>query len=859
MAYPVDNTTPPPPPPPPPEPTAANLEEATPEQAQAAVDTMTPEQQAALTTEVAALPATERTDLINGLATKLDAQQLQKLEPVFGAPVVLEAVQTRSPATVRESYESLVGTNPAAGTAQPSGRSEQEQIAQAQTDYADHVENQGILAQSALAELMTANAGDPAYLAELVKLAHDGGVLDMVVNPMYGGLYEKDAAGQYVVNNTLASFDADARRDVFAQAITAALDRGTLSEADVREYALHSPGWGDVAARAGVGQVGATDATTTTSTELDGRIDDYNDAKEDVEALDQEMGELMAQAGPMTPEQQAAFVKAFREDPEHAGTYAKLTQASNDLSSYVTQNREAVLDAAVRDPAVAQLVHDALVGMAEDGHGVEAIELLTEINAGGPDSALAAAFAGFDDLSGPVLENAASSAMAQLLEQNNGDVSASAEQFKTLFGALVQAWPAKAGVDDFKLGSQLLDQAAKGDVKALQAYLAEYDAKSPMLRALAGAGIVLGAVGAINAGTNGDYVNMIAGFAQSGENAARLVAGTMGGITAVGEAAQQAGRFATFAGKLAPGLGLIANSASLVNSIREASDGNVGYAIAAFGDVLGILGSALEFTPAAPAGFIVSGIGAIISGLGSFVGEIINGNERRETIERYLTEAGVDPSIVDEMANSGKQLFEMAERLQMSPEQVQALLKAHPDIGGAPGLAGTFTEVAAAAGISGDNVDDFAAALAKGDGDFAWDLMGVSQHAPANPDERAAFFRHYLESTYPDAAQFAAGVSPDLFGDAAQQREAAIRDYNQSMGSMYIDMTIANFLKDNDDPAYRAEMMKQIADSGRLEMWAETIGGYGDQWSEAVKQSVADALAAGTLTQEQADLVLSKF
>lgn len=853
-------------PPSPPPPTVEHLAQASGDEAGRAVEAMTPEQHAELTAEVEALPAAERTDLANALAAKLDAGPLQQLVPVFGQQALLDAVQTRSPASVRETFEQAVGAGPAVTTAldtTPSGRGEDAQVADAQSDYADQVEGQGILSQHALGELMTANAGDPAYLAELVRLAREDEVLGQVVDPLYGGLYEQ-SGGEYSVSNDRAAFDADARREAFALAVGAAIDRGTLTETDLRALGAQQAGWSDVAGRIGVGQVGLTEATTDTALALDGQVGDYQDAYEDVQRLDEELGGLLAQAGPMTPEQQAAFVAAFREDPENAPTYERLAEATTALSDYVVENREAVLDAAVRDPGVAATVRDALVGMAREGRGEEVISLLTEINAGGETSALAEAFAGFDELSGPVLEDAAAAAMTQLLERNNGDVSAAQAQFETLFTGLVQAWPAKAGSDDLRLGLSMLDAAGRGDVDALRVYMSEYDGKSPIARALGAAGVVAGAVGAANAGRNEDYVNMVAGFAQSGENAARLVAGAMGGMSAVGEAAQAAGRFggaAGFAAKLAPGLGLVANAASLANSIDRASEGNPGYAVAAFGDVLGILGSALEFTPVAPAGFVVSGIGAVVSALGSFAGEIISGNQRRDDIERYLEAAGVDPSISTEMAASGKQLFEMAETLDLTPEQVQALLVAHPDIGGAPGLAGTFADVAAAAGVRGEDVIAFAGALAQERGDFAWDLMGLTQHVPTDAGEADAFWRDYVENNYPDAAAIAQEAAPDLYGEAAQQRETALADYNRASGSMSWEMEIANQLERNDDPAYRAEMLRLLADSGeqRLEMFAQMIGGYGEHWRGAVSDSVADALAAGTLTRSQADLVLGYF
>ncbi|HST45304.1 MAG TPA: hypothetical protein VLK29_08775 [Luteimonas sp.] len=844
--------------PPPPPPTPPALAEANGYEAGRTVEAMSPEQQATLATEVEAMPVATREDFANNLAAKLDADQLQQLVPVFGQETLLAAVQTRSPASVRETFEQANGAAPAATpTVAPSGRSDEAQVAAAKADYADQVDGQGILSQHALGDLMTANAGDPAYLAELVGIAREDGVLEQAVSTMGGSLFEKQD-GEYVVNNDNASFDADARREAFALSIGAAIDRGTMTEADLRTLATGGSGWVDVATRAGVGQVGVTDASQQAGWTLDDRVESYQGARDDVQKLDEELAGMLAEAGPMTGEQQAAFVNAFRTDPEHAPTYEGLTTATSALTSYVTSNRAAVLDAAVRDPEVAGLVRDALAGMAAGGRGEEAIALLTEINAGGETSALAQAFAGFDELSGQVLEDAASSAMTQLLERNNGDGSAAAAQFQSLMLGLVQAVPAYAGVKDFQLGNSFLKAANAGDVRAMQVYLQEFDGKSPMIRAFGAAGIVAGAVGAVNAGTNDDYVNMIGGFAQSGENAARMVAGTMTSVAAVGEAAQAGGRFAGFAAKLAPGLGLIANGASLVNSIDRAAEGNPGYAVAAFGDVLGILGSAIELTPAAPAGFVVSGIGAVISGLGSLAGEVISGNQRRDEIEGYLKDAGVDASIADEMANSGKQLFELADALELSPEQVQSLLVSHPDIGGAPGLAGAFTDFARANGISGDAVAGFADALSAERSDFAWDLMGVRGEAPDGAGEADSFYRDYIANAYPDAGALAQTAAPELFGEAADAREQAQRDYNQVSGS---DMDFANLLKNEDSPHYRAEMMRLLAEGGdgRLEVFAEMISGYDDLWSGSVRDSVAAAVDLGTLSQSQADLILGYF
>jgi len=844
--------------PPPPPPTPQNLREADPATANRSVEQMTPEQQATLTEDVQAMPVAERDDLVNTLATKLEPEQLQQLEPVFGRDVVLEAVQTRSSAVVREGYAALTGANGRPAEVPPSGMPEDEQVAQAQGDYEERVANQGIVGHSQLTTLMTEHAGDPAYLAELVRLANDDGTLDMVVNPMYGGLYEKEG-GAYTADAYID--DGDARRDAFATAVASAVDRGVLSQADVRALAVHSGGWQDVAARAGVEQVGATDATQATSTELDGLLDTQSDAQGDVDKLDEELGGLLAQAGPMTEEQQAAFIEAYRNDPEHKPTYDALIESSQALSDYMGAHRNEVLDAAVRDPDVAQQVHDAITTLARNGHGVEAMTLLAEIQRV-PDSALAGAFEGFDDLSGDVLTDAASSAMSELLAQNDGSVSKAQADFMTLMSAFGQATPAWGGYKDFSDGQKLLEALVKGDYQAVDRAAMAWNGSKPLFRAFAAAGVVIGAVSAVNAGTNEEYLTAIEGLARSGENGARVVAGAMNALADSGRLAQYSGRFAGtagFAARLAPALGLIASSASLVNSIREASDGNVGYAIAAFGDVLGVLGSALELTPAAPAGFIVSGIGAIISGIGSFVGEIINGHERREQIEAYLIEAGVDPSIADEMASVGSDLFDMAETLDMTPEQVQALLKANPDVALSPGHVGIITRVAEACGLQGGDVVTFVDKLAADNPDFAWDLFGIVSHLPTSNEQAQAFLRDYVENNYDSAIEYAQAQSPELFGQAAEQREAAVRDYQFDGFTTSYALALGNRLIDNTDPAYRAEMIRLLAEDGRLEMFAQELGPYGGDWGEASRAAISDALDAGVITREQADAALAHF
>lgn len=848
-----------PPPPPPPPPTPANLQAADATTANASIAAITPQQQVQLQDDVAALPQGARTDLLNDLATKLEPAQLATIEPVFGQVTVREAVETRSSASVREAY--LQQSQAAPAEVPVPTPSDSEQVAQAQSDYEDSVAGMGLPAQAILTELMTQHQDEPAYLAETVRLAHEDGTLEQVVNPMGGGLYARDGDSYQWGNDH--GVGGDERRSAFETAITAALDRGTLSQGDIRALGANSSGWQDVATRVGVAQVGATEASATTHTELDDLLDAQTEASEDATRLDEAMGGLLSQAGPLTPEQQAAFVEAYRNDPENKPTYDTAIEANQALADYTTANRDAMLDAAVRDPEVAQQVHDSIVELAENGHGEQALELLADVQRV-PDSALGEAFAGFTDLSGDVLTDAASSAMSNLLAANNGDVTAAQAQFTTLMAAFGQGVPAWGGYKDVTNGTALMNAFADGNYRGVDLYAQQFNESKPLFRAFAAAGIVAGSVTAASAGSNEQYALAVSGLAQTGENAARLVSGAMTSLADTGRLAQHAGTFADaggFAARLAPGLGLIASSASLVNSISEASDGNVGYAIAAAGDVLGVLGSALELFPvSAPAGFLVSGIGAIVSGLGSFVGEIINGNERREDIERYLTEAGVDPAIVDDMAAVGSQLFEMSETLGMDAEQVQALLAAHPEIAASPGHVGVFTDTAAALSLKGGEVNTFADRMAQDNPDFAWELFGVaSMNTATSETQRAAFLRGQVEINFPGAAEYAGTASPELFGEAAELREQASRDYELDGYSMSWELSVGNLLVNNEEPAYRVEIIERLQSEERLEMWAQTLGGYGGDWADASRAALADAVDAGVLSQSEADAVLPYF
>ena len=54
-------------------------------------------------------------------------------------------------------------------------------------------------------------------------------------------------------------------------------------------------------------------------------------------------------------------------------------------------------------------------------------------------------------------------------------------------------------------------------------------------------------------------------------------------------------------------------------------------------------------------------------------------------------------------------------------------------------------------------------------------------------------------------------------------------------------------------------MIRLIHEDGRLEMFAQFLGGYGDQWSGAVDAALGDAVDAGIVSQDDADAAMAYF
>ena len=549
----------------------------------------------------------------------------------------------------------------------------------------------------------------------------------------------------------------------------------------------------------------------------------YADAKKEADKLNEELNTFLLRAGPLTDEQRAKFIEAFKSAEGRDEVYQAEADAAKALGDYVVEHRDAILEAAAKDPSLAGDVIELLGDLADSGNGELALDMLGKIMAD-PSSELGKAFAGHtDELQGELLERASSAATTEIIARHDGDLQAAVDDLKEAYQPFKDVKGlfdgVKGGVGSFKDGMAMMDAVAAGDFDALKKMGDDFGESSPFSRAMSAVGVVMGAVKAGQSAQEGEYLEAIQGFASAGESGLNLLAGATKHLTDAGKFAQYADdatKFARFAARLAPGLGVIASATSLVINTQKAAEGqNVGYAIAIVGDTFSMLGSAIELIPVAgtAAGAIINGIGAVISAIGGFIGDAIDKHQTEQELRGYMEAAGLDKDSIDQLIGSGEAQNIAAAELGVTGEQWQAMLAEDGFLAYGPMI---FMEAASAYGLQGDQVVEFFNELRSENPDALLELMKEFGEAPTLGVDYAPLMRDFIEENFHDAHEFArtqetSDTRPD--GTPKSPAELAADDYagirSGKLGDI-VDKT-EELLKANDDHEYRVELLKLLA------------------------------------------------
>ena len=546
-----------------------------------------------------------------------------------------------------------------------------ESVAQAEACY-EQLQQAHYLGQPYLAaEMLKEHANDPDFQAAFIGLMAEGGsdsVLQNVVTGMEG-----------LFINTNGEFrGTEEQRQALIDGLQSALDAGTLTQADLQAMSQASPYvWEPVLAALDVTPAQRPEGADAALAEVEGATSEYEDALEEARKKDEWLAQQLAGLGDtLTPEQKQAYIDAFRNDPENKGVYDKLEAAGEKLAQAVKDNAAVLEAAAYANPEEdGAVLRKGLELLADSPHAAVAVELGAKYLAD-PSSPMGQVAAGWgEDFQKKILETGVPNAASQLLATQDPDTALA--QLEALLDPLKKAGGAGASAfADIKDGLEAIKLARAGNFDRLQQLAGKWDKASPLLKGLTVAGIAFGAVGAIQAGKEGDFLGVVKNLASAGESGARLTASVLQSMAIAGDVAQGA----SFAAKLAPALGLVANAASLGLHLNKfVQDNNPGYLIAALGDAVSALGSALELTPGAPAGLLINGIGAAITVIGELTAGFIESGKLDDAREKYLEAIGIDPALSQTLRDAdSERIQELTQELGIPPEDVQKLAQQYP-------------------------------------------------------------------------------------------------------------------------------------------------------------------------------------
>jgi hypothetical protein len=281
-----------------------------------------------------------------------------------------------------------------------------------------------------------------------------------------------------------------------------------------------------------------------------------------------------------------------------------------------------------------------------------------------------------------------------------------------------------------------------------------------------------------------------------------------------------------------------------------------GAALAAFGEAAG-LGAW-----AGPVGVGVTVLAAAGLELTEHSHEVA---EHTEVEEDFLKGAGLTEDAAKSLSSDAAQeATTVQQQLKLSPDQLQSLAAAHPELfNRGPGYTQAVISFANANGIQGQDVKGFLDAAQKDDPNYIQRFFNLNQalgQAGHPLTQQAAEFK-MIAQTFPNAARYVQQHSPELVGPAADARRQAGVDYENAAGSINSQMGIANLLKAHPDPAYQAEIVKIMKDNGTLASFVRSVGNeYAyNGWPQAAQSGIRAAASAGVLTQPQAGQYLQQL
>lgn len=475
---------------------------------------------------------------------------------------------------------------------------------------------------------------------------------------------------------------------------------------------------------------------------LKSSLDAFNAADAAAKEKDKELAAQLAGLDKtLTPEQQAAYVRAFKNDPANRDVYANREKAASELAALLKNNSTQLYQSTATTPQEAAELKQILSSLSNTSQAQVAVDFLK-----GASPALINSLGGktFCD---PVMQAALPNVMGRMVAEARSPQEA-AQAFTQWLNGLKPLLEAQYGKDDTKFALKMINEAAAGkylnSTNPLEHFAEDWTAKSGLSKGLAVAGWMVFMASAVQSGKEGNYLDASANAATPMPGMAEVAAGALKSYSESGnailfgsiDASAVAGGLAEGAGRLVPVLGMAAAGLALAVHVQHLE--NPGNVVALAGDSASLVGAAtvtgaslaelagVTLAGAGPAGWVIMGAGMVLTGIGDGIASWYDANQLADARSKYLhqiqnfmpatpsTHPGTASSpaqplsekLISDMV-SGR-LAPLADRLGMTPEQIQAADTILPSIANASGEdLDLITRTMQSQGLTGDKAANF--------------------------------------------------------------------------------------------------------------------------------------------------------
>ncbi|MBL8957265.1 MAG: hypothetical protein JNK82_41210 [Myxococcaceae bacterium] len=432
----------------------------------------------------------------------------------------------------------------------------------------------------------------------------------------------------------------------------------------------------------------------------------FETAKANVEANNQRLQEELKRLGKsLTEAQKQQYIKDFNNQPQVKADVEALDKAAKDVAAVIEQ----VATSPESTPAMIQKAADVAKELAKSPIGaIEAKNFAVKLRERlETEPGLVEDVEAMKTQLDKTIEDSAVNVYTELLRKSGGNVDEANKNFAAQFEFLEQNRNVFSNLQPLK---KAVDAISAGNLAALR----EISSDQKFGKTFKSLGVMfsIAKLGSMSSDPNdpayADARSFIKETANAGKEGLEVLAEAMknsGELFKNAKAVDGMKSAGSLVERFTPGLALVANSISLQMDVVKLNsrNGNWGDLVSLIGNSAATLGSALELTGVGvPVGKLLQTVGSIAAGVGGLISMVQAEGQITDEMKRLLEKQPELEGLTDKLADG--ELKRLAEKTEMTPEQVQRFMRENPELLKNPVNLKRFVDVAEATGVKGEKV-----------------------------------------------------------------------------------------------------------------------------------------------------------